>query len=104
MPRAAAGRRDGEACLTRRDDAATRRLAAALDALEAALERRRETDRSEGALAAQVHALGSDRSRLASDLDAAAARSRKLEATNREIAQRLDVAIDFIRAVIEAQP
>ena len=55
------------------------------------------------ALAAQVHALGSDRSKLASDLDAATARSRKLEATNREIAQRLDGAIDSIRSVIEAQ-
>ena len=78
-------------------EAATRRLAAALDALEAALERRRSGDRGEDALAAQVHALGSD-------LDAATARSRKLEAANREIAQRLDVAIDSIRQVIEAQP
>jgi hypothetical protein len=51
-----------------------------------------------------VHALGSDRSKLASDLDAATARSRKLEATNREIAQRLDHAIDSIRSVIEVQP
>jgi len=85
-------------------EAATRRLAAALDALEAALERRRDNDKGENALAAQVHALGSDRSKLASDLDAAAARSSRLEATNREIAQRLDVAIDSIRAVIETQP
>jgi septal ring factor EnvC (AmiA/AmiB activator) len=85
-------------------EAATRRLAAALDALEAALEQRQDTDRGENALAAQVHALGSDRSKLASDLDAATARSRQLEATNREIAQRLDVAIDSIRSVIEAQP
>ena len=85
-------------------EAATRRLAAALDALEAAVERRREADRSEGALAAQVQALGTDRSKLASDLDAATARSRTLESTNRDIAQRLDVAIDSIRSVIEAQP
>jgi Domain of unknown function (DUF4164) len=84
-------------------EAATRRLAAALDALEAAVQRRRDADRSEGALAAQVQALGSDRSKLASELDAVAARSRKLEDTNRDIAQRLDVAIDSIRAVIEAQ-
>jgi len=85
-------------------EAATRRLAAALDALEAAVERRREADRSEGALAAQVQALGTDRSKLASELDNATAHSRALEATNRDIAQRLDVAIDSIRAVIEAQP
>ena len=55
-------------------------------------------------LSQQVHALGTDRSKLASDLDAVTARSRKLEAANREIAQRLDVAIDSIRQVIEAQP
>ena len=60
-----------------------------------------EADRSESALAAQVQALGTDRSRLASELDGAAARSRELESTNREIAQRLDVAIESIRAVIE---
>jgi hypothetical protein len=101
---AAAGPRDGEAMADASAiEAATRRLAGALDALEAALERRRDTDKGENALAAQVHALGSDRSKLASDLDAAAARSRRLEATNREIAQRLDVAIDSIRSVIEAQ-
>jgi hypothetical protein len=85
-------------------EAATRRLAAALDALEAAVDPRREADRSESALAAQVQALGTDRSRLASELDGAAAHSRRLEDTNREIAKRLDVAIDSIRAVIETQP
>jgi len=83
-------------------DAATRRLSAALDALEAAMERRREADRTEETLAAQVQALGADRSRLASDLDTQAARSRRLEATNREIARRLDVAIDTIRSVVDA--
>ena len=83
-------------------DAATKRLALALDALEAALERRRESDRGEETLAAQLQALGSDRSRLAADLDARAARARQLESTNREVARRLDVAIDTIRSVIEA--
>jgi chromosome segregation ATPase len=85
-------------------EAATKRLSAALDGLEAAVERRREADRSEGALAAQVQALGTDRSKLASELDSVTARSRKLETANRDIAQPLDVAIDSIRAVIEAQP
>jgi hypothetical protein len=82
-------------------DAATKRLALALDALEAALERRRESDRGDATLAAQLHALGADRSRLAADLDAQAARARTLENTNREIGRRLDVAIDTIRSVIE---
>ncbi len=44
-----------------------------------------------------------DRSRLASDLDAAAARARALETTNREVAKRLDAAIETIRSVLEAQ-
>ena len=83
-------------------DAATRRLSLALDSLEAAVERRREADREGAALIAQVHKLGSDRSRLASDLDAAAARSRRLETSNRDVARRLDLAMNTIRSVLEA--
>ena len=83
-------------------DAASRRLALAMDALEAAIERRREADRGQSDLSEQLHALGSDRSRLASDLDTAAARVRMLETTNREIARRLDVAIESVRNVLEA--
>ena len=76
-------------------DAASRRLALAMDALEAAVERRHEADRGQSDLSDQLHALGSDRSRLAADLDTAAARVRALETTNREIARRLDVAIEI---------
>jgi uncharacterized protein DUF4164 len=83
-------------------DAATKRLMLALDALEAAAERRREADRAEQGLADQLQALGVDRSRLACDLDAAAARARALESTNLEIARRLDAAMETIRSVIEA--
>jgi chromosome segregation ATPase len=83
-------------------ETASRRLALALDALAAAVERRRETDRGEETLAAQLHALGTDRSRLAADLDAAAARARTLDNTNREVAQRLDAAIETIRSLIPA--
>jgi len=81
-------------------DAASKRLALALDALAAAVERRREADRGEQTLSAQLHALGTDRSRLACELDAAAARARALETTNREVAQRLDAAIGTIRSVL----
>jgi len=81
---------------------ATKRLAAALDALETAVERRRESDRADDELAAQMQALGADRSRLANELDGTLVRSRALERTNREIAERLDVAIDTIRSVIES--
>ena len=45
-------------------DAATRRLMMALDALEAAAERRRDADRDENELASRIQALGADRSRL----------------------------------------
>lgn len=83
-------------------DAATKRLSLALDALEAALDRRREADRNEERLASQLQALGADRSRLASDLDTQAALAKRLENTNREIARRLDVAIGTIRDVITA--
>lgn len=80
---------------------ATRRLAAALDALESAVERRSDNDRAEDELAARIQALGTDRSRLANELDGTLVRSRALERANREIAERLDVAIDTIRSVIE---
>src|SRR5215831_11445738 len=81
-------------------DAATRRLMAALDALGSAVERRREADRDEDELATRIQALGADRSRLADELDGSLVRTRKLERTNREIAERLDAAIGSIRAVL----
>jgi Domain of unknown function (DUF4164) len=83
-------------------DAAVKRLALALDSLDAAVERRRESDRSEEALADQVQALGLDRTQLAAALDGETARARRLETTNREIAGRLDAAIAFIQAVLDA--
>jgi hypothetical protein len=83
-------------------EAASRRLARALDAIEAALERRQEAVQGHEALTAQVHAFGTDRSRLASDLDSSAARARELETVNREIARRLDAAIDTIKSVLSA--
>jgi len=82
-------------------EAATRRLALALDALEAAAERRRAADRGEEQLLAQVQSLGMDRSRLASELDAVTAEARRLEAAGQEISRRLDQAIETVRSVIE---
>ena len=83
-------------------DHAVKRLALALDGLDAAAERRREADRSEEGLASQLHALGVDRTKLASALDGETARSRRLEGTNREIAQRLDAAIASIQSVLDS--
>ena len=81
-------------------DAASKRLARALEALAAAVERRHEADRGEQTLDDQLHALGADRSRLAEELDAAAARNRALESANSEVARRLEAAIDTIRSVL----
>jgi hypothetical protein len=83
-------------------EAATRRLMTALEALESAVERRREADRDENELAVRIQALGTDRSRLADELDGSLVKSRRLERTNREIAERLDAAIDTIRSVLDA--
>jgi chromosome segregation ATPase len=82
-------------------DIAQRRLAHALDALEAAAERRREADRGEEALSNQVHALDTDRARLASELDEATARARALETATQDVAQRIDSAVETIRGVLK---
>ena len=83
-------------------ETATKRLSLALDALEAAVERRGDADRGDQSLGAQLQTLGADRSRLASELDEATARSREIEAINREVARRIDVAMDSVRSVLEA--
>jgi tRNA/tmRNA/rRNA uracil-C5-methylase (TrmA/RlmC/RlmD family) len=83
-------------------DHAVKRLALALDALDAAVERRRESDVDEDTLAQQLQTLGTDRSKLAAALDGETARARRLEAANRELAERLDAAITSIQSVLKA--
>jgi len=80
--------------------AATRRLNAALDSLTDALERRRDADRHQEALQAQLHALGNDRARLAADLDRAQADAGEVGEVAREVMRRLDVAMATIRDVL----
>jgi hypothetical protein len=81
---------------------ATRRLIAALDGLEAAINRRLDADHSAAMLGAQVQSLGADRSRLAAELDQAVARSQSLDRVNRDVVRRVDVAMENIRAVLDA--
>ena len=81
-------------------ETASNRLALALDALEAAAERRGESARNEEALVTQIQAFGTDRARLASELDQATARGLGLEQANREVAQLIDQAIEAIREVL----
>jgi chromosome segregation ATPase len=83
-------------------DHAVKRLALALDALDAAVEWRRENDVDEDSLAQQLQTLGADRSKLAAALDGETARARRLEATNRELGERLDAAITSIQSVLKA--
>ena len=84
-------------------DAAVRRLTAALNELEAVVERRQEHDRGQDNLAARIQALGVDRSRLADELDHSLSRSRTLEDASRHIAERIDGAIETIRSVLKAE-
>jgi len=85
-------------------DAAVKRLQLALDTLETALERRLAVERRQVGLAEQVDALTSDRAQLAAELDNATARARRLEVANRDVAQRLEAAIETVRSVITAHP
>ena len=82
-------------------ETASKRLALALDALAAAVERRRNADAGQATLSAQLHAVDSDRSRLAAQLDETSARARSLEDVNREVVRRLDAAMATIRSLLE---
>jgi predicted nucleic acid-binding Zn-ribbon protein len=84
-------------------DAAIRRLDAAIDALEAAVSRCVDDGRNRQSLESQLQAFGSDRSRLASELDRMRARSTDLETANREVSRRLEHAVNTIRAALSAQ-
>ncbi|NJL08535.1 MAG: DUF4164 domain-containing protein [Methylacidiphilales bacterium] len=81
-------------------ETAARRLTAALDQLEAAVERRLAQERRHAALEAQVQALGVDRARLASELDQIRHRADELEGANRDVSHRLAVAMETIRTVL----
>jgi Domain of unknown function (DUF4164) len=83
-------------------DQAVKRVIDALDALDAALEQRFANELGGGALTDQVHVFNIDRSRLASELDTARARTRELESSNREAVRRIDEAMSAIRDVIAA--
>src|SRR5439155_20492589 len=80
---------------------ATRRLMAALEALESAVERRRDAERDENELASRIQALGADRSRLADELDGSRVKSRRPQRTNRETAGRLDGGIGNSRSLLD---
>jgi len=81
---------------------AVRRLEAALQTLEHVVEERLSISAGSDALAEEVQMLSSDRAHLAESLDQAQARAAKLETINRDVSERLDSAIETIRAVLAA--
>ena len=83
-------------------DQAVKRVMDALDSLDAVLDQRVGKDNKGGSLVEQLHAFAIDRARLALELDAARARARDLESTNREAVRRIDEAMSAIRAIIAA--
>jgi hypothetical protein len=84
-------------------DAALKRLEGALDLLEGTIEQRLEGVVHVAGLENELHQLGTDRSRLAQSLDAAEARTAKLEEANREVSRRLVTAMESIRSVLDRQ-
>ena len=78
-----------------------KRLAAAVDSLERAAERRMRHDKARANAEEEYALMQDDRSRLAVELDAALDRSRALEAANAEAGVRLARAAEVIGAIIE---
>jgi len=80
---------------------ALRRLEAAVDHFESAIDQRLENERQVAGLENELHRVGADRSRLAQSVDAAEARSARLEDANRDVSRRLVAAMESIRAVLQ---
>ena len=77
-----------------------KRLRAAIDLLEAAVERRARQDRARADVQEELALMQDDRARLAVELDGALDRNRGLLSANAEAARRLSRAGAAIRAVL----
>lgn len=82
--------------------AALRRLDSAIGVLEAASTRIDDARRTGAERDTEIALLGEDRARLAEELDLSNARTARLESTNRDVARRLDHAIETIRDVLKS--
>jgi hypothetical protein len=78
-----------------------KRLRAALDLLDAAVEKRVRQDGAQGDAQEELALMQDDRARLAVELDGALDRNRGLLSANNEAAKRLGRAGAAIRAIIE---
>jgi len=77
-----------------------RRMRAAIDLLEVAVERRARHDASRADADEELALMQDDRARLAVELDGALSRNRALEAANAEAARRLAQASEALEALI----
>jgi hypothetical protein len=83
---------------------AVRRLDAALNTLEFALEQRLSRSADAQGLAGEVEMLSADRARLAERLDQSEARVNRLAGANSDAARRLERAMATVRSVLAAEP
>jgi hypothetical protein len=79
---------------------ALKRLAIAIDQLEAVQSRRARALAAHADVEEELAVMQDDRSRLAVELDAAVARNKALMTANDEVAQRLERATDTIRDLL----
>lgn len=82
---------------------AVRRLEAALQGLELAIQERLASSAGAAGLAEEVEMLTTDRAKLAETLDQAEARAARFEGVNRDVSRRLDQAIETIRTVLASE-
>jgi predicted nucleic acid-binding Zn-ribbon protein len=92
---------DGRETMPDALESALKRIAAAVDSLERAAERRMRHDEARANAEEEYALMQDDRSRLAVELDAALDRSRALEAAIAEADARLARAAQAIGAIIE---
>jgi hypothetical protein len=78
-----------------------KRLRAAVDLLEGAIERRLRQADAQGDMQEELALMQDDRARLAVELDGALERNRSLMTANEEAARRLERAGAAIRSVLE---
>jgi len=82
-------------------DLALKYMERALEQLENSLIARLENESHFDELEAEVQRMNADRSRLAQELDKSEARAERLEEANAHVSNRLIVAMESIRTVIE---
>jgi predicted nucleic acid-binding Zn-ribbon protein len=92
---------DGRETMPDALESALKRIAAVVDSLERAAERRMRHDEARANAEEEYALMQDDRSRLAVELDAALDRSRALEAAIAEADARLARAAQAIGAIIE---